>query len=105
MGVEAFIGWWSGREGGAERANYALFLTQFASALDLPAPEPADSQSTYRFEYPVRGNAGQPLRIDLYRKDRFILEAKQSRLRADKGEAMVQADLIGETPRRPGRRA
>ena len=97
MGVDAFISRWSGREGGAERANYALFLTELTAALDLPPPEPADSASGYRFEYPVRGNAGQPLRIDLYKQGCFILEAKQSRLTADKGEAIiVQEDLFGD---------
>ena len=95
MGVEAFISRWSGRKGGAERANYALFLTELTAALGLPPPEPADSASGYRFEYPVRGNAGQPLRIDLYKKGCFILEAKQSRLTADKGEAIiVQEDIL-----------
>jgi hypothetical protein len=107
MGVEAFIARWSGREGGAERANYALFLGELTEALDLPRPEPADSKSGYRFEFPVRGNAGQPLRIDLYKRGYFILEAKQSRLTPDKGEAIiVQADLFGgDVPtRRLGRR-
>jgi hypothetical protein len=92
---------WSGREGGAERANYVLFLTELTEALDLPRPEPADSRSTYRFEYPVEGDFGQKLRIDLYRQNCFILEAKQSRLavnpfrRYTKSEAVVQEDLFG----------
>ncbi len=105
MGVEDFISRWHGREGGAERANYVLFLRELTDALDLPIPEPADSDSTYRFEYPVRGDHGPPLRIDLYKKGAFILEAKQSRLaenafrRHEKGEAIVQADLFGNTAR------
>ncbi|MHB8528771.1 MAG: addiction module antidote protein [Caulobacteraceae bacterium] len=93
MGVEGFISRWSGREGGAERANYALLLTELTAALDLPSPEPADSASGYRFEYPVRGNAGQPLRIDLYKKGCFILEAKQSRLLAE-AVAPLTADAL-----------
>ena len=109
MTPEAFIHRWSGREGGAERANYALFLAELTGALDLPPPEPADSQNDYRFEYPVRGNTAQPLRIDLYKRGAFILEAKQSRLAQNayrqfaKGEAeMAQVDLFGDispTPR------
>ncbi len=102
MGIEEFIERWSGREGGAERANYALFLTQLTQTLDLPTPEPADSgNDTYRFEMPVRGNTNQPLRIDLYRKGTFILEAKQSRLADNvnsKNEAIVQPDLWGDLP-------
>ena len=52
MDVQDFIDRWRGREGGAERANYVLFLRELAEALDLPIPEPADSRSTYRFEFP-----------------------------------------------------
>lgn len=59
MGVHEFIERWAGREGGAERANYALFLTELTTALELPPPEPADSVSGYRFEYPVRGDGPQ----------------------------------------------
>ena len=102
MTPEEFIAHWSGREGGAERANYVLFLTQLANALDRPPPEPADSTSGYRFEYPVRGNTGQPLRIDLYKRGCFILEAKQSRPSPDKGEAIiVQQDLFSTAPVHP----
>ena len=97
MRIDQFIAHWSGREGGAERANYALFLTQLTTALDLPPPQPAQSDSRYAFEYPVRGNVGQPLRIDLYKRDSFILEAKQSRLLIDKNEALIsQEDLFSD---------
>lgn len=110
MAVEQFIDRWSGREGGAERANYALFLAELTHALDLPPPDPADSVSGYRFEYPVRGDAGQPLRIDLYKRNAFILEAKQSRWAVNqqtpKNEAIVQQDMFGHIPTtRRGRRA
>ena len=95
----------AGGRRGAERANYALFLGELTAALDLPPPEPADSTSTYRFEYPVRGPGAQPLRIDLYKRNAFILEAKQSRLSVnahrlhDKGEApLAHADLFGGEP-------
>ena len=106
MRIEDFIARWTGGEGGAERANYAMFLTELTAALGLPPPEPADSASTYRFEYPVTGRFGQPLRIDLYKRDCFILEAKQSRLKPEKGEAFPsQLDMFGEeSPRRPSRR-
>lgn len=110
MTPEAFIDRWSGREGGAERANYVLFLTELTRTLDLPPPEPADSQSGYRFEFPVNGDFGQPLRIDLYKRDAFILEAKQSRWAVNqqnpKNEAIVQPDMFGPAPPpRRGRRA
>ena len=103
MGVEEFISRWAGREGGAERANYALFLSELTATLDLPPPEPADSGNDYRFEYAVRGDGAQPLRIDLYKRGSFILEAKQSRLADNafrqhaKGEAViVHPDLFGD---------
>ena len=38
--VNAFIYKWLGVMGGAERAKYQLFLTEFALALDLPATGP-----------------------------------------------------------------
>jgi len=110
MNIEHFIERWSGREGGAERANYVLFLTELTEALDLPRPQPADSRSTYRFEYPVEGDFGQNLRVDLYKENSFILEAKQSRLainpyrRHAKSEATFQEDLFGN-PILPAERA
>ena len=39
--VEAFIARWQGQEGGQERANYGLFLTELCGLLDLPQPDPA----------------------------------------------------------------
>lgn len=94
--VGGLVSRWSRLEGGQERANYALFLRELTDALDLPPPEPAPSN--YAFEFPVRGDAGQPLRIDLYRRDCFILEAKQSRLKPEKGEAPTSDDLFPAAP-------
>jgi hypothetical protein len=88
-----FVDRWLSTTGGAERANYQLFLSELTGALGVPPPEPAEEGRNYRFEFPVRGDAGQPLRIDLYKRDCFILEAKQSRLRPDKNEART-ADLF-----------
>jgi hypothetical protein len=44
--VEAFILRWQGREGGQERANYALFLTELCDLLGLPHPDPASAAHT-----------------------------------------------------------
>ncbi len=38
--VEAFIQRWQGREGGQERANYALFLSELTDVIGAPRPEP-----------------------------------------------------------------
>ena len=84
--LETFIARWRANEGGAERANYVLFLTEFCALLDLPQPDPADAthdRNDYVFERAVDAvdAAGQVShrRIDLYRRGCFVLEAKQSR--------------------------
>jgi len=61
-----------------ERANYQLYLTEFASALDVPTPQPKGSG--YEFEYPVQvvnadGSTTTKF-VDLYRAGHFVLEAK-----------------------------
>jgi hypothetical protein len=84
--VDAFIARWRANEGGAERANYVLFLTELCQLLGLPRPDPADAthdRNDYVFERAVRevhddGRTSHG-RIDLYRRGCFVLEAKQSR--------------------------
>jgi len=39
--VKRFIACWSGQEGGQERANYALFLSELCDVLGVARPEPA----------------------------------------------------------------
>lgn len=83
--VDAFVARWVGREGGQERANYVMFLRELCDALELPPPEPAGLHHTndYVFERVVveaaDGGKSTYRRIDLYKRDCFILEAKQSR--------------------------
>ena len=98
--IEAFIAHWQGREGGQERANYVLFLTQLCAALGLQPPDPAGETESndYVFERAVRetgrdGSASSK-RIDLYKKDCFILEAKQSRQKGGKNEVLGQPDMF-----------
>jgi hypothetical protein len=38
--VDAFIQRWQGQEGGQERANYALFLTELCDLIGVGHPEP-----------------------------------------------------------------
>ncbi|WP_199270492.1 hypothetical protein [Stappia indica] len=55
--VEAFIAKWQGVEGGQERANYALFLTELCDVLGEPHPDGASathSGNDYVFERVVR---------------------------------------------------
>jgi hypothetical protein len=84
--IERFIRRWQGREGGQERANYVMFLNEFCHTLGLPMPEPASAttqDNDYVFERAVKdflpdGSAASR-RIDLYKRNSFVLEAKQSR--------------------------
>ena len=86
MDIDTFIARWSEARGGAERANYQMFLSELCEALDLPRPDPAShetAENDYVFERGVRRRESEgmasTLRIDLYKRGCFILEAKQSR--------------------------
>jgi MmeI, DNA-methyltransferase domain/MmeI, N-terminal domain/MmeI, helicase spacer domain/MmeI, target recognition domain len=98
--IETFIARWQGQEGGQERANYALFLTELCDALELPHPEPADARherNDYVFERVVtrhRDDGDAIGRIDLYRRNSFVLEAKQSRWKGGGKEVAGQNDLF-----------
>ena len=87
---------------GAERANYQLFLTELCTLLDLPQPLPqsrGDSDRNYCFEFAVKQSRllapASLLRIDLYRRGCFVLEAKQSLLKGSRnawcGDLPVEA--------------
>lgn len=97
--VEAFIRRWQGREGGQERANYVSFLNELITLLGLPPPDPADAtheHNDYVFERAVRKHKDEGDshgRIDLYKKNSFLLEAKQSRLKGVK-RVPGQSDLF-----------
>ncbi len=80
--IDTFIARWQGT-GGAERANYALFLAELCDILTVPRPNAATGgQGAYRFERAVirheRDGTESNRRIDLYKRDCFVLEAKQS---------------------------
>ncbi|SFP79569.1 type IIL restriction-modification enzyme MmeI [Hymenobacter arizonensis] len=75
---------WQGA-GGAERANYGLFLTELCDLLEVPRPEATTdkpTQDAYVFERAVTFNNGPSSkastgRIDLYKRGCFVLETKQ----------------------------
>ena len=96
MGIDEFITRWRDLAGGAERADYQMFLGELCDALGLPRPNPASAEIRpwYRFEHPVMGDHGQPKRIDLYKQDAFILEAKQTRLKGRAKAVPGQLDLL-----------
>ncbi len=110
-----FLHRWHANEGGAERANYVLFLTELCRVLDLPQPDPAGAmreRNDYVFERAVTVEESDgrvtTRRIDLYRRGCFVLEAKQSREPGGAKEVAfpaAQAPLPGfaATPTRAGR--
>ena len=82
--VVAFIARWQA-SGAAERANYQLFLSELCEVLDLPRPEPTKPKvedNAYVFERDVTfqnlDGTTSIGRIDLYKRDCFVLEAKQA---------------------------
>ena len=84
MTIDAFISRWSNLEGGAERANYAMFLSELCDVIEVPRPDPAGATTDandYVFERHVRRADGGAGRIDFYRRGAFVLEAKQTRER------------------------
>ncbi|WP_397404517.1 class I SAM-dependent DNA methyltransferase [Phenylobacterium sp.] len=101
MDVEAFITRWTAREGGAERANYQMFLAELCRVLGVQEPEVSGAdvrQNDYVFERAVRPRESDggtaPKRIDLYKKNAFILEAKQSRMPGGKNAIPTQQSLL-----------
>ena len=109
--VEHFISRWQGRHGGQERANYAMFLCELCDVLGLPRPDPAGhpGQNDYVFERAVkevaRDGSVSTRRMDLYKRDCFVLEAKQSRqikggAKEIKGQTSVALgpDQLGRRP-------
>ena len=105
--VATFITRWSKAEA-AERANYALFLTQLCDILDVPAPDPAGpdaTQNAYVFERAVtfqhRGGKTSTGRIDLYKRGAFVCECKQyASVTAEADELALAIDDPAATARR-----
>lgn len=101
--VQAFIKRWKA-SGASERANFSLFIQELCTELNLPCPSPATDRAAldaYVFEGPVTFDDGEGHTstgfIDLYRRDCFVMEAKQGR---DRPEA-TEAEILGaDAPKR-----
>ncbi|MGD0183843.1 MAG: DNA methyltransferase [Roseiarcus sp.] len=112
--IETFISYWSGGDGGQERANYGRFLIELCDVLGVKRPDQAShntATNTYVFERAVTfrepDGATSHGRIDLYKRGSFVLEAKQSRNPGAAKAVPEQGDLLAaaqaeSTPR--GRR-
>jgi len=81
--IDHFISRWE-NSGAAERANYALFLSELCDLLEVPRPEPTSpdpEKNRYVFERAVirkqpDGTSTTGF-IDLYKAGHFVLETKQ----------------------------
>lgn len=114
--VASFTERWQGHEGGQERANYAMFLSELCDVLGGDRPDPANASTEandYIFERVVqetgRDGTVSNKRIDLYCRGSFVLEAKQSRWKGGRKEIAGQdGDLLtagsGEDGEPRGRR-
>jgi hypothetical protein len=90
--ADSFIARWSASER-AERTNAPPFLIELCALLGVAAPDPATGgHGPYRFERSVTHydptDRATTRRIDLYKHDCFILEAKQA------ASARPQAELF-----------
>lgn len=84
MDIEAFIAEARGADG-SERANYQRFVTRLCALLDVPDPDYSSAETAlndYVFERRVdfvhADGSRTPGFIDCYKRDHFVLEAKQS---------------------------
>ncbi|HEY1902577.1 MAG TPA: DNA methyltransferase [Terracidiphilus sp.] len=78
-----FIARWE-QSSAAERANYALFLSELCDYLDLPRPDPSqadENANSYVIDKAVYfqnlDGSSTTNYIDLYKRNCFVLEAKQ----------------------------
>jgi hypothetical protein len=58
--LESFIQRWQGREGGQERANYGLFLSEFCDAIGVTRPDPASATTEENDHVFERGQSRRP---------------------------------------------
>ncbi len=92
--------------GGAERANYGLFLQDLCDLIGVARPDPTTenpAQDAYVLERAVEFNDGTKKstgRIDLYKRGCFILETKQGTDSPDAQKAAERAELGLESEKR-----
>ena len=109
--IDDFICRWE-KSGGAEIANFQPFAKELCSLLGLLEPDPAQQRvesNDYVFErrvdYKFDDGTTARRRIDLYKRDCFVMEAKQSAKRVEtKKVDPAQPELIPEdaTKLKPG---
>ena len=105
--AQGFIERWRA-SGASERSNYQLFLAQLCDVLDVPQPDPAKeetAENAYVFERRVTFDNGDgttsPGFIDLYKRDCFVLEAKQGS-ESDRAKDPALSEKFKAAKRRKG---
>ena len=101
--IDAFIGRWH-QSGGAELANFQTFANELCDLLGVSRPDPAQEQverNDYVFERRVDfkhdDGSTTPGRVDLYKRDCFVMEAKQSAKRLESTKVdPEQPELVSE---------
>ena len=85
--VETFIARWE-KSGGSESANFQTFAGELCDLLGVVRPEPSQVENELndyvferRVDFKFDDGSTSLGRIDLYRRDCFVMEAKQSRKR------------------------
>ncbi len=94
--IEAFIKRWSASSG-AERANFQHFAVELCDLIGVARPNPSVSDAEanpYAFERSVKKiqegtDVSSHGRIDLYKRNSFVMEAKQSHEKGGKRETKV----------------
>ena len=82
--IDAFIARWE-KSGGSESANFQMFANELCNLLNLTRPDPSQELNEFndyvferRVDFKHEDGTATPGRIDLYRRGRFVMEAKQS---------------------------
>ena len=86
--TQIFIERWAA-SGAAERANHQLFITELCGIIGVAHPQPASEnphENAYVFEKRVPSAHGTTNFIDLYKRNCFVLEAKQGSNKQKKGQ-------------------
>ena len=87
------------QSGGAERANYGLFLQDLCDLIGVPRPDPTTdnpAQDAYVLERAVTFQDGAKTstgRIDLYKRGCFVLETKQGTDTPDQQKRAERSEL------------
>ena len=91
--IDAFIARWE-ESGGSELANFQSFANEFCDLLGVERPDPSQAKNELndyvferRVDFKFDDGTTSPGRIDLYRRDCFVMEAKQSTKRVRAGSA------------------